>query len=75
MNIDNKSNSGIRGFGWHWNDNRGWTCPKCGTVYSPSVQTCFKCSNPPTQPFIPVDPFKPVEYPWNIDVWDNPITF
>lgn len=29
---------------------RGWICPKCGRVYSPSTPTCFNCigNNPPT---------------------------
>lgn len=22
----------------------GWTCPKCGSVYSPSVKQCVDCS-------------------------------
>lgn len=25
-------------------ENKGWSCPKCGTVYSPEVKTCVKCS-------------------------------
>ena len=29
---------------------RGWICPKCGRVYSPSTSTCFNCvgNNSPT---------------------------
>jgi hypothetical protein len=23
----------------------GWICPKCGSVYAPFVQECWKCSN------------------------------
>jgi len=23
----------------------GWICPKCGSVYSPYTQECWKCSN------------------------------
>jgi len=25
----------------------GWACPKCGSVYSPSVWQCWQCSPPP----------------------------
>lgn len=24
---------------------KGWVCPKCGRVYSPSTQECFYCNN------------------------------
>ena len=24
----------------------GWMCPKCGRVYAPMVQECYKCNNP-----------------------------
>lgn len=23
--------------------NNGWECPKCGSVYSPNIPSCFKC--------------------------------
>lgn len=26
----------------------GWTCPKCGKVFGPSVQECVYCNNPVT---------------------------
>ena len=26
----------------------GWTCPKCGKVYSPMTSECYKCNNPGT---------------------------
>ena len=25
---------------------QGWICPKCGNVYAPMVQECWKCNNP-----------------------------
>ena len=28
------------------NPQMGWTCPKCGNVYSPSCPSCFKCNQP-----------------------------
>lgn len=24
---------------------RGWVCPKCGRIYSPSTPECFYCNN------------------------------
>lgn len=24
--------------------NYGWICPKCGNVYGPQVQECYKCN-------------------------------
>ena len=27
---------------------QGWTCPKCGRVYSPSTPMCFYCNNQKT---------------------------
>lgn len=29
----------------HPNTTRGWECPKCGSVWAPSVQSCNNCSN------------------------------
>lgn len=26
-------------------NNKGWECPKCGHVYSPSTVMCFYCGN------------------------------
>ncbi len=27
-----------------YNENEGWKCPSCGTVWSPSVKECTKCN-------------------------------
>ena len=24
----------------------GWICPKCGSVYGPSVRECYRCNSP-----------------------------
>lgn len=32
--------------------NYGWTCPKCGRVYSPTTPQCWVCSTFPTTPNI-----------------------
>ena len=29
----------------HTNPDMGWTCPKCGRVYSPSVEECWRCND------------------------------
>lgn len=29
---------------WTYPTNKGWVCPKCGAVYSPSVLICYNCS-------------------------------
>jgi uncharacterized OB-fold protein len=31
---------------WPWPSTRaeGWTCPKCGSVWSPTSPGCFKCN-------------------------------
>lgn len=26
------------------NSNFGWTCPKCGSVYSPMTAECWRCN-------------------------------
>jgi len=28
-----------------YNHYMGWTCPKCGRVYSPSVEECWRCND------------------------------
>lgn len=25
--------------------NLGWSCPKCGCVYSPTTTECYRCNN------------------------------
>ena len=25
-------------------DDKGWECPKCGSVYSPTVHECWRCN-------------------------------
>jgi len=32
--------------------NKGWECPKCGSVYGPFVQECGYCNNNPDTRFI-----------------------
>lgn len=38
---------------------QGWECPKCGKVYSPTVQLCFSCGNDNVKTVI--SPFEHVE--------------
>jgi len=28
-----------------WGSSQGWTCPKCGRVYSPTTPMCFYCGD------------------------------
>ncbi len=39
-NVDFKPDTKLFGGGM-----QGWTCPRCGRVYSPLVQTCSHCNN------------------------------
>jgi uncharacterized OB-fold protein len=34
---------------WPVFQNIGWTCPKCGSCYSPTIPQCFKCPIPIVQ--------------------------
>jgi uncharacterized OB-fold protein len=29
---------------------KGWECPKCGSVYSPTTPCCFMCANSISSP-------------------------
>lgn len=31
------------------NENKGWVCPKCGQVYSPTVEKCSTCVPEPVR--------------------------
>lgn len=44
----------------------GWICPRCGTVYSPSISIFSPCSPPNSIPFYPAVPVYPTNppYPW-----------
>lgn len=37
----------------------GWTCPKCGRVWGPSVQGCAPCNQSVGLPLSPGSPFAP----------------
>ena len=42
--VGEHSNTG--GSGWlYYGADRGWICPKCGRVYSPSTSECWQCNN------------------------------
>lgn len=49
----------------------GWICPRCGTVYAPTVEKCIPCSPPYAQP--PLYPGVPAwpKYasPWDQQTW------
>jgi hypothetical protein len=38
--------------------NEGWSCPKCGKVYAPSVLACEECNA------VAVKPYYPPALPW-----------
>jgi hypothetical protein len=53
----------------NFNENEGWICPKCRSVYSPYVKECEKCNsksskeaNPFTDP-IGEDKYSPTVFP------------
>jgi len=37
----------------------GWTCPKCGAVYGPTVEECRRCNDGTIAPRWPVSPQLP----------------
>lgn len=43
--------------------NKGWECPRCGTVHAPSVVKCH-CFAPPAPNFAPGDVTAPPYIPW-----------
>lgn len=51
--------------------NQGWQCPKCLTVWNPSVQKCALCSPAAVPTWIGWPP--PYWYPWTPPTW-GPVT-